>query len=187
MKTTLPADPAAPSVSGRTSFSSLIRRRMKGESMKKEVDYEAATEYDWTLFTIEDEKAYRKILISMPYDPKLAQFFHEQKQMQRKENSQRDRYLINRNADAVSRKRMEQMALNLYLEEEQQKEETDSVMREMEWLDSADKRRLEAYYYEQKTFREIAEQEGVSKATVYRSIHLAIGRIREEIMRSDMQ
>ena len=160
---------------------------MKGESMKKEVDYEAATEYDWTLFTIEDEKAYRKILISMPYDPKLAQFFHEQKQMQRKENSRRDRYLINRNADAVSRKRMEQMALNLYLEEEQQKEEIDTVTRELERLNFADKRRLEAYFYEQKTFREIAEQEGVSKATVYRSIHLAIGRIREEIMRSDMQ
>ena len=154
--------------------------------MKKEVDYEAATEYDWTLFTIEDEKAYRKILISMPYDPTLAQFFHEQKQMQRKENSQRDRYLINRNADAVSRKRMEQMSLNLYLEEEQQKEETDSVMREMEWLDSADKRRLEAYYYEQKTFQEIAEQEGVSKATVYRCVHMAIEKIRKGIMRSDI-
>ena len=154
---------------------------MKGERMKIEVDYEAATEYDWTLFTREDEKAYRKILISMPYDPKLAQFFHEQKQMQRKENSQRDRYLINRNAEAVSRKRMEQMALNLYLEEEKQKEETDSVMREMEWLDSADKRRLEAYYYERKTFREIADQEGVSAATVCRCIHLTVEKVRKQL------
>lgn len=160
---------------------------MKGESMKKEVDYEAATEYDWTLFTIEDEKAYRKILISMPYDPKLAKFFHEQKQMQRKENSRRDRYLINRNADTVSRKRMEQMALNLYLEEEQQKEEVDAVMREMERLNFTDKRRLEAYLYEQKTFREIAVRDGVSKTTVYRGVHMAIGKIRKGIMRSDIR
>ncbi len=154
--------------------------------MKKEVDYEAATEYDWTLFTCEDEKAYRKILISMPYDPKLAKFFHEQKQMQRKENSRRNRYLINRNADTVSRNRMEQMALNLYLEEEQQKEEVDAVMREMERLNFADKRRLEAYFYEQKTFREIAVRDGVSKITVYRSVQMAIGKIRKGIMRSDI-
>ena len=149
--------------------------------MKKEVDYEAATEYDWTLFTREDEKAYRKILLSMPYDPKLAEFFHEQKQRQRREDRQRDRYLINKNTDAISRKRMEQMALNLYLEEKQQKEKIDEVMREIEQMDSADKKRLEAYFYEQKTFREIADREGVSAATVCRCIHLAVEKVRKQL------
>ncbi len=61
--------------------------------MRKNVDYANAGRYDWTLFTAEDYKQYRKILESLPYDPKLAEFFHEQKRNEQRWEKQRKRYI----------------------------------------------------------------------------------------------
>ena len=59
------------------------------------IDYYAATSYDWNLFTVEDYRQYKVILEASPYDPELAKFFHKQKKLRNRHLKQHKRYIAN--------------------------------------------------------------------------------------------
>ena len=60
--------------------------------MKKKIDFTERDAYDWTLFTAEDYRMYRKILEASPYDPELARFFYEQKREESRIQKQESRH-----------------------------------------------------------------------------------------------
>lgn len=148
-----------------------------GGNMKREVDYEAATEYDWTLFTEEDRKQYKTILLSMPYDPDFAGFFHGQKRLETRENNLRRRYISEKATAAFNCGKLEIPYDNME-EEEFMKEQIAILRREIEQLDSIPQRRVKAYFFEDRTYKTIASAEHVSAAAVCECVQLAMEKIK---------
>ena len=153
---------------------------MNGGNMKKEVDYEAAKEYDWTLFTEEDRKEYKEILLSMPYDAGLAEFFHKQRRLEIRENNLRRRYISEKATAAFNRGKLEMQSPDTG-EEECSMFERAILLGEIENLDSVPRRRLVAHFFKNKTYKTISQEEGVSAAAVCECVRLALKKIRKRV------
>ena len=69
--------------------------------MKNEINYAEKTCYDYKTFTVEDYIQYKDILESMPYSPELAEFFHQQKRVDKKCNMQAYRHAIVSSQEAL--------------------------------------------------------------------------------------
>ena len=147
--------------------------------MKKTVDYNTADEYDWTLFTEEDKKEYKQILLSIAYDPDLARFFHEQKQLRTREGNWRKRYCNESVTAALNEGAFAAEAIDDREEEEQKRKEEEILRSEIEKLEPVPRRRLRAHFFQQMTYVAIAEKEGVSAVAVCLCVNRAIEKMRE--------
>lgn len=142
-------------------------------------DYKAMGSYNFRLFTVDDYKKYKTMLLSMPYDWKLMKFFHQE-------------YL--RENSAKNKIRYAKIAIISFDEAEnyidQRNDPLESMLRQQEnsavWhaiteaISEETLERVVKFKVGKSTQKRIAQEEGTNITSVHRSIARALPKITRE-------
>lgn len=137
--------------------------------------------YNYARFSIRDAVCYRKVFETTPYDEdvdRLFQDFKREQQAQRKRDSRNiDKYTnVNAHPDATMASLEDTAIRNI---------EHQALVKALNHLNIIQKRRLFAYYYQNLTYQQIAEFEGVSRTAVTKTIVKALSILKLKLNRKN--
>jgi DNA-directed RNA polymerase specialized sigma24 family protein len=143
---------------------------------KKNVNYYEATEWDFSLFSLEDRNQYSHILKDMPYSAELAEFFHEQKRLQERiKKNDRTHGLIS--LDDPMQFGIESNE-NLFEKKMIDKIYVESIL---DCLNPVERRRFTSHFFDGIRIAQIAEIEGVAYQSVQTSITAAKKKLLKKL------
>lgn len=143
---------------------------------KNNINYYEATEWDFSLFSMEDRNQYSNILKDMPYSAKLAEFFHDQKRLQERiRKNDRTHGLISLD---------DSMKFGIESGESSfEKVTIEKIYVEniLNCLSTVERRRFSSYCFEGMRIAQIAKLEGVAYQSVQQSIAAAKKKLQKKL------
>ena len=138
-----------------------------------QIDYTTLPFYDSRLLSREDRQLYRTLLPSIPYSPELMEFFHTEKRRQQNYERNRRRHLVRMPGTALELESLVSLDMpdpeDLYLE----KEERLKIQKQLEAVPKKHRKRFLRYCSSGKSYKAMAEEEGVTEGSIRYSVRLA--------------